>query len=91
MKTIRRKTLLYKTGVEYGDYAINHVLGCAHGCKYPCYAFRQARRFGKVKNYEDWCEPRLVENAAELLKQELKVKLRGRLSRCICALQLIPS
>ena len=81
MKTIRRKTLLYKTGVEYGDYAINHVLGCAHGCKYPCNAFRQARRFGKVKNHEDWCEPRLVENAAELLKQELKVKLRGEIKQ----------
>lgn len=32
MKTIERKTLLYKTNVEYGDYTINHVLGCSHGC-----------------------------------------------------------
>ena len=30
MKTIERKTMLYKTGVEYGDYTINHVQGCAH-------------------------------------------------------------
>ena len=35
MKTIKRKSLLYKTGVEYGDYTINHVQGCAHGCLYP--------------------------------------------------------
>lgn len=35
MKTITRKTLLYKTGVEYGDYTLNHVLGCSHGCKFP--------------------------------------------------------
>ena len=24
-ETIKRSTLLYKTGVEYGDYTINHV------------------------------------------------------------------
>ena len=33
---IERKTMLYKTGVEYGDYTMNHIQGCAHGCKYPC-------------------------------------------------------
>ncbi|MEE1061431.1 MAG: hypothetical protein UH080_06370 [Ruminococcus sp.] len=38
-ETIIRKSMLYKTGVEYGDYIINHVLGCSHGCQYPCYAF----------------------------------------------------
>lgn len=31
--------MLYKTGVEYGDYTMNHVQGCAHGCLYPCYAY----------------------------------------------------
>ena len=36
---IQRKSLIYKTGVEYGDYTINHIQGCSHGCKYPCYAF----------------------------------------------------
>ena len=46
---ITRKTMLYETGVEYGDYTMNHVLGCAHGCKYPCYAFQQKKRFGNVK------------------------------------------
>lgn len=71
MKTIQRKQLLYKTGVEYGDYTINHVLGCSHGCKYPCYAFMMARRFKRVDGYEDWLQPRLVENAIDLLKKEL--------------------
>jgi len=47
-----RKTMLYKTEVEYGDYTMNHVLGCAHGCKYPCYAYLQKKRFGEVKSYE---------------------------------------
>lgn len=31
MKTIKRQSMLYKTGVEYGDYTLNHVQGCAHG------------------------------------------------------------
>ena len=43
---IERKTLLYKTGVEYGDYTMNHVLGCAHGCNYPwlCFFVKKAIR-----------------------------------------------
>lgn len=71
MKTIIRKTMLYKTGVEYGDYTMNHVLGCAHGCKYPCYAFTMKKRFGQVKEYSDWCRPALVENTLELLDAEI--------------------
>lgn len=79
MKTIRRKTMLYKTGVEYGDFTINHVQGCAHGCKYPCYAMSMARRFGKAKTYEDWCEPKLVENALEILDEEIP-KLKDKIN-----------
>ena len=50
---IKRKTMLYQTGVEYGDYTMNHVQGCSHGCKYPCYAFLMKKRFGienRMKN-----------------------------------------
>lgn len=71
MKSITRKTMLYKTGVEYGDYTMNHVLGCAHGCKYPCYAYMMKKRFGEVTSYEDWLEPRLVSNTLELLDAEI--------------------
>jgi DNA repair photolyase len=71
MDIIKRKSLLYKTGVEYGDYTINHVQGCSHGCKYPCYAMMMAKRFGKVKTYEEWCTPKLVSNALELLDKEI--------------------
>ena len=71
MKEIERKTLLYKTGVEYGDYTVNHALGCSHGCKYPCYAMMQKIRFGMIKNYEDWCKPRIVKNALKILDKEL--------------------
>ena len=71
MKTLKRKTMLYKTGVEYGDYTLNHVQGCSHGCKFPCYAMQMAKRFGKVKSYEEWLEPYLVENTLDILDLEL--------------------
>lgn len=71
MDTITRKSMLYKTGVEYGDYTMNHALGCSHGCLYPCYAFLMAKRFGKVGNYEQWCTPKLVSNTLELLDREI--------------------
>ena len=71
MKTTTRKNMLYKTGVEYSDYAMNHVAGCAHGCKYPCYAFLMKKRFGEVKDYADWTEPILVANTLELLDKEI--------------------
>ncbi len=70
-ESVIRKTLLYKTGVEYGDYTINHVQGCSHGCLYPCYAFMMAKRFGKVKNYEEWIRPRIISNAIGLLHREI--------------------
>lgn len=78
MKTFKRQTLLYKTGVEYGDYTINHAQGCAHGCKYPCYAMMMAKRFGKAKTYEEWCEPMLAENALEILDKEIP-KLKDKI------------
>lgn len=68
---ITRKTMLYQTKVEYGDWAMNHVQGCAHGCKYPCYAFLMARRFGRVKTYEEWLRPAIVDNTLDLLRKEL--------------------
>lgn len=71
MKKIRKKSLLYKSGVEYADFCINHVQGCAHGCKYPCYAMMMAKRFGKIKTYADWLKPALVENSLELLDKEI--------------------
>lgn len=78
MKTIKRKSMLYQTGVEYGDYTMNHVQGCAHGCRYPCYAFLLKKRFGQVKNYEGWLEPVLVSNTLELLDKEIP-KLRDKI------------
>lgn len=68
---INRSSLLYKSKVEYADFCINHVEGCSHGCRFPCYAFMMAKRFGKVKNYSEWCKPKLVKNALELLDKEI--------------------
>lgn len=73
---VNRKQLLYKTGVEYGDYALNHVLGCSHGCRYPCYAFLMNKRFRNI-TYENWTRPKIVENTIELLEKELP-RLKGK-------------
>lgn len=71
MEKITRKSLLYKSGVKYSDYCINHVVGCAHGCKFPCYALKMSKVFGTVKSYDDWVKPKLVENALALLDKEI--------------------
>jgi len=71
MKSIARKTLLYKSGVEYADFCINHVEGCAHGCRFPCYAMMMKKRCGIIKDYKDWIQPKIVSNALELLDQEI--------------------
>ena len=78
MKTILRKTLLYKSGVEYADYCINHVEGCSHGCRFPCYAMMMKKRCGVIKDYNDWIKPRIVENAIELLNKEIP-KLKNKI------------
>lgn len=79
MENIIRKSMLYKTGVEYGDYTLNHVQGCSHGCLYPCYAYMMARRFGRAKDIDDWMKPKLVGNATELLQHELP-KLKSKIN-----------
>lgn len=71
MNKIKRNSLLYKTEVEYGDYTINHVFGCAHGCMFPCYAFQMAKRFGNVKTYKEWIKPKIVSNALDILDKEI--------------------
>ncbi|MBU1974883.1 MAG: radical SAM protein [Nanoarchaeota archaeon] len=71
MKKIQRKSLLYKSGVEYADFCLNHVEGCSHGCMFPCYAWQMAKRFGRVKKDSDWLKPKLVENALDLLDKEI--------------------
>jgi DNA repair photolyase len=71
MKKIKRKTLLYKSGVEYADYGLNVAEGCSHGCTYPCYAMMLKKRCGIINTYKEWREPKIVENALELLEKEI--------------------
>lgn len=80
MKKITRKSLLYRSGVEYADYGLNHVEGCSHGCTYPCYAMMMKKRCGVVKTYQDWIQPKIVGNALELLDKELP-KLKSKINR----------
>ncbi len=78
MDTVTRKSLIYRTGIGgAGAYAATHVVGCSHGCRFPCYAFLMMQRFGKVASYEEWCQPRLVANALQLAQKELP-RLRGK-------------
>ncbi|PWB67830.1 MAG: radical SAM protein [Holophagae bacterium] len=72
LDTIERKTLLYRSGL--GFHCINHVLGCSHGCRYPCYALLMARHHGRVRHSVDWGRPRIVGNALALLERELTRK-----------------
>ena len=67
---IERKSLIYETKVEYAKYAINHILGCKHSCSY-CYAYKNCRRWGQVKDREDWEDFKIVKNALAILKEEL--------------------
>lgn len=78
VQKIKRKTLLYKSRVEYADFCVNHAEGCAHGCRYPCYAMLMKKRCGTISSYEDWCRPKIVENAPELLEREL-LKYKGKI------------
>src|ERR1039457_304339 len=77
--TIERKSLLYRSGL--GFHCINHVQGCSHGCRYPCHAFMLFNRHGRVRDYADWCQPRLVTNALQLLDRELARK--RKLPNCV--------
>ena len=75
MEEITRKSLLYRSGL--GFWCINHVQGCSHGCRYPCYAWMMAHSRGRAETYDDWCRPSIVSNAEELLEKELK-RMRSR-------------
>jgi DNA repair photolyase len=72
LDVIERKSLLYRSGL--GFHCINHVQGCSHGCRYPCYAYLMARHHGRVRNYREWRRPRIVGNALALLDRELERK-----------------
>lgn len=66
--------LLYDSGVEYADDALNHVARCLHGCLY-CYAFAGERCHGRVRTRDEWTtDIGLVANAAARIGGELDRK-----------------
>lgn len=69
---ITRKTMLNTSKIEWVERCCNHYVGCSHGCVYPCYARVISRR-----SSEEWCKPKVVENAVELVEQEIP-KLRAK-------------
>ncbi len=73
-RVIERKSLLYRSKVEYGGWTINHVEGCSHGCTY-CYATNVAKRTGRVASgesgREEWMNAAVVGNVDKLLDSEL--------------------
>lgn len=63
---IQRRTLIRPCGIEYMGLNCNYYRGCAHGCKYPCYA-----RLISKERYDRWIQPRVVGNAIDLLEVEI--------------------
>ena len=85
METFEKKRLLYKSKVEYMDgpgvYTMNHVQGCAHGCRYPCYAYLAAKRFGTASSEGEWMTPRPVDDVIGKLVRELDAKRKEPVER----------
>jgi len=71
LKKVTRRSLLYRSKVEYGSWSINHIVGCMHGCKFPCYAMMMAKKFGWIRTYDEWRNPSIVSNALDLLEVEV--------------------
>ena len=76
---IRRKTLIRRSGVEWTDYNANIYHGCAHNCKY-CYARLMTKRF--EPNPFDWRDVKMVENAVELARRDIRTLPPGRIMFC---------
>lgn len=52
-------------------HSLNHVLGCSHGCTYPCAALMSAIRFKKVESREEWLDARIGTDVVARLRRNL--------------------
>ena len=85
---MKRKHVLNKCNVHWPDhtgrfpvlYNCNIFQGCSHNCSY-CYAHGLSKRWGWVK---DWTDAKPIENALELLENDIKSKKSkpGRVMFC---------
>jgi len=76
---IKRRTLIRGSGVEWTDYNCNIYRGCAHNCKY-CYARLMTKRFESEPS--DWQDVKIVENAVELARRDVRSLRPGRIMFC---------
>ena len=78
--TKRKPQIITKTGVPYAEWAINPIQGCYHGCRYPCYAFKIAKRFKRFKHIYDWSSNVTYrwENTIDMLRDELERKKKRK-------------
>ena len=74
---IWRKTIIRPSGIEYTDYNCNIYSGCYHDCRY-CYARLMIKRFWQM----NWREVRVVKNAVELVRRDVKLQPPGRIMFC---------
>jgi DNA repair photolyase len=75
MQSIKRRSLLNESDVEWTDYCINHYAGCVHGCTY-CYARKLHEAFWRGR-WGKFREVKPVRNALELLEKDLRRKKPG--------------
>lgn len=93
--TTRPNSILYRSKVEYttepGVYAMNHAVGCAHGCSY-CYAYKMAHRFGNAEavDHESWIHPKLVSDWRERLEADLDRRRREPIRRVFMSFMTDP-
>ncbi|GAG74701.1 unnamed protein product, partial [marine sediment metagenome] len=68
IKEIFCKSILNKTGISVGDYALNPYTGCEHNCIY-CYAVFMKRFSGHKEPWGNFVDIKI--NAADVLHKQL--------------------
>jgi len=68
IKKIFCKSILNKTGIPVGDYALNPYTGCEHSCIY-CYAVFMKRFSGHKESWGNFVDIKI--NAADILHKQL--------------------
>ena len=76
VKEINVKSILTKTNVPIGDYAVNPYVGCAHGCKY-CYASFMKRFTNHKEPWGDFVDVKYWEPIKNSKKYKDKILMFG--------------
>lgn len=76
VKEIQVKSILTKTNVPIGDFAVNPYVGCAHGCKY-CYASFMKRFTNHKESWGDFVDVKYWEPIKNPKKYKDKTLMFG--------------